>query len=546
VRPLIRVVSAAESAARDSAAITSGIPSRALMQRAGAAAASEIALRYRDRLSAGVLVVAGPGNNGGDGWVVARALHDAGARVRVVEPVEAKTPDARAERALALEADVAMSNDASSIDRGEAFIVDALLGTGAGGAPRGEIASAIDAIVAMRARGAIVVSIDIPSGLDATSGAAPGAVVHADLTLTFGSLKRGLLVTRGACGSIAVLDIGLGRYAQLDDGAPSLIDERWVADQVPPIAASAHKGDRKKVVIVGGAQGMAGAAVLAARAALRSGVGMVKLVVASESLATVQQQEPVALAAAWPDDEASVEREIATWADSIVIGPGLGRSDESRAVLLRVLRNTRAPVVLDADAITMFEGRGAELAELLSSRAAEQPSSRAAESPSSRVAEQPSSRAALLTPHPVEFSRISSRSVKEVLDERFDIGSSAARQLGAAVLLKGTPTVVSDGRGNRFVSAAGTPALATGGSGDVLSGIAGTMIAQIGDPLIAGGVAAWIHGRAAERVPQMSGGGGRGIALEDVIAELRDSWTFDERPTRYPVLVELPHVGDER
>jgi NAD(P)H-hydrate epimerase len=185
-----------------------------------------------------------------------------------------------------------------------------------------------------------------------------------------------------------------------------------------------------------------------------------------------------------------------------------------------VLQRFRGPAVLDADAITMFEGSATELAELLGGRPA------------------------LITPHPVEFSRISSRSVKDVLDQRFDIGVDTAKRLGASVLLKGTPTVVSDATGRRFVSAAGTPVLATGGSGDVLSGIAGTLLAQLGDPLVAGSVAAWIHGRAAECVPQAVGGG-RGVALEDVIAELRDSWTFDERPARYPVLVELPHVGDD-
>jgi len=198
VRSLIRVVTASESAARDSAAIAAGVPSRALMQRAGAATAAEIALRYRDRLSAGVLVLAGPGNNGGDAWVVARALRAAGTTVRVVEPVEAKTPDARAERALALGGGAPdTANDlANTLDRGEAVVIDGLLGTGAGGAPRGEIATAINAIVAMRGRGATVVAIDVPSGLDATTGATPGAVVIADLTLTFASVKRGLLEPR--------------------------------------------------------------------------------------------------------------------------------------------------------------------------------------------------------------------------------------------------------------------------------------------------------------------------------------------------------------
>ncbi len=522
MRSLIRVVSASESAARDGAAIAGGVPSRALMQRAGAAAAAEIALRYRDRLAAGVLVLAGPGNNGGDAWVVARALRAVGTAVRVVEPVEAKTPDARAERALALErGDAERAGDlATELDRGEALVIDGLLGTGAGGAPRGAIASAIDAVAPMRERGAIVVAIDVPSGLDATSGAVPGGVVVADLTLTFASVKRGLLVNRGVCGSIVVIDIGLGGDDAPDDGSARLVDERWVGDQVPPIKASAHKGDRKKLVIVGGASGMAGAAVLAARAALRSGVGMVKLVVSSESLPAVQQQEPFALAASWPDDDAGVDRDITSWADAIVIGPGLGRGDASRDVLTRVLRTFRGPVVLDADAITMFEGRAGELAKLLASRPA------------------------LLTPHPVEFSRIASRSVQDVLDQRFEVGAELASELGAAVLLKGTPTVISDANGRRLVSAAGTPALATGGSGDVLSGIAGTLVAQLGDPFTAGAVAAWIHGRAAERVPMSARGGARGIALEDVIAELRDSWMFDERPTRYPVLVELPSVAE--
>jgi NAD(P)H-hydrate epimerase len=518
VRSLIRVVTAAESAARDSATISAGVPSRALMQRAGAAAAAEIALRYRDRLSAGVVVLAGPGNNGGDGWVIARALRDAGARVRVIEPIEAKTPDARAERELASDA---TSMRDTIVDRGEAIVVDALLGTGAAGAPRGDIASAISAIGEMRRRGAIVVAIDIPSGLDATSGATPGPVVHADLTLTFAAIKRGLLVNRGVCGSIAVLDIGLDRHAQPDDGAPSLVDELWVGAQVPPIAARAHKGDRKKVAVVGGASGMAGAAVLAGRAALRSGVGMVKLIVAEESLQAVQQQEPFALAAPWPVDDAAAEHDIASWADALVVGPGLGRSNASRAVLVRVLQRFRGPAVLDADAVTMFEGRAGELAELLGGRVS------------------------LITPHPAEFSRIASRPVSEVLEQRFDIGVETAKALGAVVLLKGTPTVVSDAKGRRLVSAAGTPALATAGSGDVLSGIAGTMVAQLGDALIAGAVSAWVHGRAAERVPAAGSLGGRGIVLEDVIGELRDSWTFDDRPSRYPVLVELPTVGDE-
>jgi NAD(P)H-hydrate epimerase len=531
VRSLVPVVTSSESAARDASAIAAGIPSRALMQRAGAASAAEIALRYRDRLSGGILVLAGPGNNGGDGWVVARALAAGGARVRVIEPVPSKTPDAAAERALALEilGSDAVTGAPASADAGEAIVVDALLGTGFTGAPRGSLASAIEHAATVRAMGgaggATTVAIDVPSGLDASTGtvASEQGVIVADLTLTYGTLKRGQLVNRDVCGTVAVLDIGLGRHSSLDDGVPLLVDEPWVAGKLPAIPASAHKGIRKKLAIVGGAPGMAGASTLAARSALRSGIGMVKLVVASKSLAVVQESEPYALAAAWPRDGPGVARDIADWADAVVIGPGLGRGADSRRVLERVLRVWRGPTVLDADALTLFEKRETDLGALLGGRPA------------------------LITPHPVEFARLTGRKANDVLAHRFEMGLETAATLGATVLLKGVPTVLSASNGDRLVSASGTPALATAGSGDVLSGIAGTMLAQLGDSFAAGAVAAWIHGRAAERVPSVGGGDSvRGVALEDVVQELRDAWSLDARPARYPVLAELPAIGRPR
>jgi yjeF N-terminal region len=245
VRDLVRVVTSSESAARDASAIASGIPSRALMQRAGASAAAEIALRYRDKLARGVLVFAGPGNNGGDAWVVARALAATGARVRVIEPIAAKTPDAIAERDLALDAldgaDI-VSVVPDSLDVGDGLVIDGLLGTGASGAPRGDVARLISLTAAMQMRDATVISLDVPSGLDASTGRAHDVVIRADLTLSFGTVKRGHLINRELCGAIAVLDIGLGAHAFLDDDAPLLVDEAWVGSRLPGIPASAHKG----------------------------------------------------------------------------------------------------------------------------------------------------------------------------------------------------------------------------------------------------------------------------------------------------------------
>src|SRR6185437_1022606 len=171
----VRVVTSSESAARDASALSAGVPSRALMQRAGAAAAGEIALRFRDRLAGGVLVLAGPGNNGGDAWVVARALAAVGTKVRVVETVPAKTADAIAERGLALGTPNLRHTElpTGSLDGGEAIVVDGLLGTGAIGAPRAALADAIDRLSRLRSRGAVVVALDLPSGVDASTGATP-------------------------------------------------------------------------------------------------------------------------------------------------------------------------------------------------------------------------------------------------------------------------------------------------------------------------------------------------------------------------------------
>ena len=519
------MTTAAQAAARDAAAIAAGVPSRALMQRAGAAAAGEIALRFPFQLESGVLIFAGPGNNGGDAWVVARALAAAGVRVRVCEPAGAKSADACAERALALPVVEVVSGDASAgaaAGQTARLVVDGLLGTGSSGAPRGAIAAAIGTIGELRARGCGVVSLDVPSGLDASTGEATSAL-SADLTLTFGTAKRGLLASRDRCGGIAVLDIGLGAHAELDDGAPGLVDARWLGGVLPPIGASAHKGTRKRVVVVGGAEGMVGAAVLAARAAARSGVGMVKLVVAPASLPVVQEAEPAALAAAWPADDDSLRRDVAEWADVVAIGPGLGRGAESRALVERVLRLWRGPALVDADGLNVFAGDVDGLAALLGGRPA------------------------LLTPHPAEFARLAGGSVEEVLASRFDIGRPLAARCGAAILLKGVPTVVSAPDGRQLVSAAGSPVLATAGSGDVLSGIAATLLAQTGDPLVAGAAAAWAHGRAAELAQGTSGAArrsARGVTLDDVLAALPGAWDTSPMPPRYPVLLDLPPVGD--
>jgi NAD(P)H-hydrate epimerase len=488
------------------------------MQRAGAAAAAEIARRFPDELGSGIIVATGAGNNGGDGWVVAAALHTVGVKVRVVECLPAATPDARAEREAALAAGVQHSSTIGHLIGGaERIAVDAVLGTGLRpDTPlEGQAAEVVATLIArQRHHGTRIVALDMPSGMNADDGGDVGGLRCA-ATLAFGTLKRCHVVSRAGCGDVVLLDIGLGSHVDAAGGA-MLATPAWFRASLPTIPADAHKGTRKKVAIVGGAAGMAGAVILAARAALRSGAGLVKCVVAPDSVRAVQEAEPAALAAPWPLDDGALEREVGAWADAILIGPGLGR-EGARAFVERVLRGTRAPVVLDADALNAFTGEPAALAPLLAERQA------------------------LLTPHPAEFARLAGREVDDVLAERFTLPAQLAADSAAAVLLKGVPTVISARNGDSMVVAEGTPVLATGGAGDLLGGIAVTLLAQTEDAARAGALAAYAHGKAAWLV---SARDVRGYTLDDVLLALPVVWSLPAPAPRPPVLAELPAVGE--
>jgi NAD(P)H-hydrate epimerase len=508
---MVRVVTAAEAAARDAAAIDAGTPSRTLMQRAGAACAAVMCDRMGDALaSGGVLVVTGPGNNGGDGWVVAHELAGRGIPVRVVEVVPGRTDDARAARAAALPL-VALVPQPGE----EGVVVDALLGTGARPGLDASMRQAVARIEACRARGAAIVALDLPTGVDASTGTGDANVV-ADLTVSFGTIKRGHLLARGACGDIVVVDIGLGAHTEIPDGAPALVDGSFVAAHVPPIAAESHKGVRRRVAIAGGTRGMAGACILAGQAAVRSGAGMVRLLVEEPSLVPAQVALPEATAITWPAAAAALEDSLAGWAHAILVGPGLGRSDASRELLVTLLDTWQGPTVLDADALNHFAGDTTGLAERLGGRPA------------------------LITPHAGEMARLLGIPLDEVLASRFDVGAALAQELRATVLLKGVPTVVFGPDGRRLVSATGTPALAAAGSGDVLGGIAVTLLAQTLDPFVSAACAAWVHGRAAEVAN--AGRMVRGVTLGDVLSGLSLAW-WPAPERRGPVLAELWRPG---
>jgi NAD(P)H-hydrate epimerase len=496
--PVIPVLTAAESAAWDARARhDAGIPARVLMESAGRASATVIAQEFAGLLDRGVLVVAGPGNNGGDGWVVARALHAAGIRVWATDLPRERSPDCEANRTLAL-ADGVSWIEADARWPAAGILVDALLGTGADGPPREPIAELARMVAA---HGAPVAAIDGPTGLDLTTGIAHGPI-RAALTVTFGGLRRGHLRARDWVGRLVVVEMG---FPPADASWPRFVTDPWARTVLPGFAPTMHKGDRGRVLVVGGAVGMAGAAMHAARTAFACGAGLVKLALPESSLHAAQANLPDALTVATALGP-SLEPDLAEaldWADAIVLGPGLGRGEERSAFARLVVERANAPLVLDADALHV-----PGLACL---------------GDADRV----------LTPHPGEFAA-QFPDLAELAREDPFAAPLAALETSAgppdrrsAVLLKGVPTVIAGPEGRRVVGT-GNPALATGGTGDLLAGTIAAFLARGLAPLDAAALGAHVMGRAADLVAARRGV--RGVRPDDVAAAYPAVWEVLAQP----------------
>jgi NAD(P)H-hydrate epimerase len=504
----IPVLSAAEAAAWDSMARTQyRVPSRVLMETAGRAVAHVLLTEFPTALQGGVLIAVGAGNNGGDGWVMARALHAAGVPVWVAA-LDPKTDDAIDNRALA------RVDGVRELAREEAWpqaavAVDALLGTGAAGPIKGDVLALGERLAAY---GAPIVAVDGPTGLDLTSGEAHNPV-RAQLTVTFGGPRRGHLLAREWCGKIVVVDIG---FPPSDPAWPVLVTDAWAAVRLPRLQPTMHKGDRGRVTVVGGAEGMTGAALHAARAALAAGAGLVKLVAAKETIAAARASLPDVLtveSALGSELEPDVV-EALEWADAIVLGPGLGRDDVRRQFVTRVLAGRAVPTVVDADALHLLD--------------------------------QPPQRPLVCTPHVGEFrALVGDALADQVANDRWGAAAKAASKLKATVLLKGVPTVIADLRGPVHVVASGNPGLATGGSGDLLAGFVGAFLARGLAPAEAAALGAHALGRAADLGARQWTA--RSLRPADVLAALPDVWRAwrDVKPALPPVLgvLEAPETA---
>ena len=507
------VLSPSESDSWDRLAETAGIPPSTLMESAARAAAATLGLRYGPSLGQGTVVAAGLGNNGGDGWALARALHRLGAPVWVA-PLPGEPSPLCADVAARARAEGVRELPPDGPWPAVALAVDALLGTGARGAPRAPAMALAERLADLSVP---VVALDGPTGIDLGTGVVHGAA-RADLSITFGGLRRGHLLARDEVGDIVVVDIGHPPPAA---DWPRLVTDRWAAERLPVFRASFHKGDRGRVVIVGGETGMSGAVRLAARAAFAAGSGLVHAAAPADTLAALRSAEPdVQTTLLDLDGEPSADLlELVGKADALVIGPGLGRAEGRRRLVGALVRAARV-ALLDADAITAFQGRAGELAEL------------AAGTP------------LILTPHPGEFRSLFPELASLRETDPWGAGARAAEQLGAVVVLKGVPTVIAQPGAAAYTVAAGNPGLATGGSGDVLSGIVGAFLAQGLSAVVAGTLGAQALGRAADVAARRLTS--RALRPMDVIASLGDVWRewklalAPAGPIHPPLILELP------
>jgi NAD(P)H-hydrate epimerase len=567
---MIPVVTASQAALWDERARSDArIPGRVLMEAAGRAAAAVIARQFRDLLGRGVLVVAGPGNNGGDGWVVARALHASGVRVVATEVPNRRSADCEANRALALADGVALL-EAEAPWPAVGLVVDALLGTGAADAPRGALAE-----LARRAagHGPPIAAIDGPTGLDLTSGTAHGPI-RAALSVTFGGLRRGHLLARDWVGRIVVVDIG---FPPPDPSWPVFVTDAWAAGVLPPLAPAMHKGDRGRVLVIGGDVGMAGAAMHVGRAAFACGAGLVKLALAEPSIRAAQANLPDALTlttALGPGIEPELSEAIA-WADAIVLGPGLGRGEKRSAFVLAVLERATQPVVIDADALQVpgvraagrsarvltphpgeFAAQFPEIADLarrdrFAAPAAALkycdlaglvpgagPPAKLTPGASPGLEEQEGSPLNTSLPPEGLEEQEGSRPVSSLPPQAPGLRPGSAWRQGTAVLLKGVPTVIAAAHGTRVVGA-GNPALATGGTGDLLAGTIAAWLARGLAPLDAAALGAQVMGRAADLAAAERGA--RVTRPEDVAAAYPALWRHWAEPAtpEPPVLLRL-------
>jgi NAD(P)H-hydrate epimerase len=470
-----------------------GIPGLLLMENAGRGIADVVVHACHPMQQKRIVVCCGKGNNGGDGFVVARLLANyvSGLTVLLLASPSELKGDAAKNYEILLQLSKILTKTISirrfskkaiqAVQRPD-LIIDAIFGTGFSGAARKPYSDCIEWI---NASGAEVIAVDIPSGVNGTTGVADGPAVHAQRTVTLASLKSGLLCNQGKeySGRITVLDIGIPQQVvDTPDRAIRLVEREDVRNVLPKRSLNANKYTVGKVFVLAGSKGLTGAAALTSLSALRMGAGAVLLGTPDSIYPILAGKLTEAMVLPLPSSpegglglkSLEIILEKIKWADVVVIGPGLGQQKETQEVVLKTLLESRGKVLLDADGLNAVARNGISKLRALRSEI-------------------------ILTPHTGEFSRLTNLLAKEIEEKRFSAARELAEKIRATIVLKGAPTAVTSADGFVYCNSTGNPGMATAGSGDVLSGIIAGIWAQGASAIEAAYAGVYIHGLSGDR-----------------------------------------------
>lgn len=485
----IHVVTAEEMRSLDQYTIENiGIPGAVLMENAGKATVEALEDFFEIEFPVRVAIFAGKGNNGGDGFVIARHLEMRGheAVVYLLAELDDLSGDAAIMARAAVNCGVivreipgANALGASDFDPAHYdFVVDAVFGTGLTSAIRGHAVGAVDMI---NSSGLPVVAVDMPSGLSSDSGELPGPAVHADLTVTFAYPKRGLILAPAStfAGEVVVADIGIPAPAGQDKLQTALITRDMIRTINLERDENSHKGSYGHVCVVAGSRGKSGAAALTGMAVLRAGAGLTTVACPDSLVTSIPQIYPALMTLSLEETGGGISRAAVKSLEphlgqfsALAVGPGLGSEEEQAEAIRKLVEGSTIPVVLDADGINAYAGKRQLLAGL--------------------------SVPLIITPHPGEMARLMDCSVAEVQADRLEISRALAEELDAIVVLKGHGTVVAEPGGEVYINSSGNAGMATAGSGDVLTGMIASLLGRDFTPLESAVAAVYLHGLAGD------------------------------------------------
>jgi hydroxyethylthiazole kinase-like uncharacterized protein yjeF len=509
---MMKVANAEEMQELDRKAIeTYRVPGMILMENAGRGAAEVISNTFPDIHKKKIAIIAGKGNNGGDGFVIARYLLNQGVSVKVFLLTDPKGLRGDAEtnfnifqRIKGEVLSVPSSKDYTRVKKDlEKFdiLVDGIFGTGLDAEVRGYYREVIDHLNTLRKP---TVAIDIPSGLDADTGKPLGTAIRASLTITFGLPKVGHLIPPGIdyVGEVKVIDIGIPKRLVEEEKIPTyLLEEkeikRWLSTPRNP---DTHKGDYGHLLVIAGSVGKTGAAAMACQAALRMGAGLVTLAIPKSLNGIMEMKLTEVMTEPLPETPKqtlslrafSAILRLCENKKAVIIGPGLGTFKETQSLILKLIKALGLPIVLDADGLTA-------------------------------LATQPkilpiTNRSLILTPHPGEMARLIRSQVKEVLEDRIRLSRNFSQSHHVHLVLKGHPTLISTPKGEVFINPTGNPGMATGGTGDVLTGMIGGLVCQGFDILPSLQIAVYLHGMAGDEGTQERGE--KSLIATDIIEKI--------------------------